>query len=108
MASNVHSTMRGVGIDLDQLIIANEKTVAIGNMKVNAGGDELGPGGIITKTHSERVKEANALHSMVPDNTPIATGTGTPTTTKAVEPDVVSENTNPKPARKKRAPRKNT
>ncbi|RLA20432.1 MAG: hypothetical protein DRQ62_10535, partial [Gammaproteobacteria bacterium] len=56
------------------LSIQNDKTIAIGNMNVNAGGDELGPGGKIVKTSSQRVREQAALHTMVPDDLPIQTG----------------------------------
>ena len=96
MSGNIHRTMRGVSINIDQLILNNEKEIAIGNMNVNARGDELGPNGKITKTHSARVQEVNALHSMVPDDMPIIS--------KADQ--VVSETTKPKVTRKKRGIKK--
>lgn len=43
--SKIYKTSRGKGIDMDKLRLANEDTIAVGNMKINARGDELGPGG---------------------------------------------------------------
>jgi hypothetical protein len=37
--------------------VANEKEIAIGNMKVNAAGDELGPGGIVLRTRNEIMQD---------------------------------------------------
>ena len=70
---NVFRTMRGKNIDLDKAMLQNEKVVAVGNMRVNARGDLLGPGGKIVKRHDERVREASNLHTMVPDDIPVAT-----------------------------------
>jgi hypothetical protein len=52
-----HRTMRGKMIDMDKLMRQNELMPAIGNMKVNARGDQLGPGGQIVKKHEEVVAE---------------------------------------------------
>ena len=38
-------TNKGQMLDFDALMIQNEKEIALGNMKVNARGDKLGPGG---------------------------------------------------------------
>ena len=40
-----YRTMQGREIDLEKLMRQQELSPAIGNMKVNARGDELGPGG---------------------------------------------------------------
>lgn len=48
-----HRTMRGKVIDMDSLRQKNELTPAVGNMKVNARGDEIGPGGKIIRTRDE-------------------------------------------------------
>lgn len=53
----VYRTMQGKQIDLDLLIKRNELTPAVGNAKVNARGDELGPGGKIIRKREEVVKE---------------------------------------------------
>jgi hypothetical protein len=55
--SNVHKTMQGKTIDMGKLISQNEMTVAVGNMKVNARGDRLGPGGKIIQTREEIIAE---------------------------------------------------
>ena len=53
----VYRTMQGKEIDLEKLMNQNELMPAIGNMKVNARGDELGPGGKIIKKREEVVAE---------------------------------------------------
>lgn len=63
----VYRTAQGKTIDMDKLRLANEKTIAVGNMKVNARGDQLGPGGAIAKTRNEVMQEYYKL------NTPVAT-----------------------------------
>lgn len=49
----VYSSMRGKEIDLEKLAMKHEHTPAVGNAKVNARGDQLGPGGQIVKTREE-------------------------------------------------------
>lgn len=46
---SVYRTMQGKEIDMTKLVMQNEMTVAVGNAKVNARGDELGPGGKIIR-----------------------------------------------------------
>ena len=46
-------SMRGREIDMEKLNLKNEMQPAVGNMKVNARGDELGPGGKIVRTREE-------------------------------------------------------
>ena len=48
-----YRTMRGREVDFEKLGIKNEMTPAVGNMRVNARGDELGPGGAIVRTKDE-------------------------------------------------------
>ena len=45
--------MQGKEIDMDKLAAQNELMPAIGNMKVNARGDELGPGGQIIRRRED-------------------------------------------------------
>ena len=52
-----YRTMQGREIDLDKLRIKNENTVAVGNARMNARGDELGPGGKIIKKREETTVE---------------------------------------------------
>lgn len=53
----VHRTMQGKTIDLDQLRQKNEMTMAVGNARMNARGDELGAGGKIIRRREEIVNE---------------------------------------------------
>lgn len=53
----VHRTMLGKEIDFEKLVRQNELTPAVGNMRVNARGDELGAGGKIIKKREEVVQE---------------------------------------------------
>ena len=43
----LHRSMQGKVVDMNKLVMQNEMAVAVGNVKVNARGDELGPGGKI-------------------------------------------------------------
>ena len=52
-----YRSMQGKVVDLDLLIKRNELTPAVGNAKVNARGDELGPGGKIVRKREEVMKE---------------------------------------------------
>lgn len=49
----VYKTMQGKTVDMDLLRKRNELTPAVGNAKVNARGDELGPGGKIIKKRED-------------------------------------------------------
>lgn len=53
----IYKTMQGKTIDFDSLRLANELVPAVGNMKVNARGDEIGPSGTIVRTRDEIVQE---------------------------------------------------
>ena len=53
----VYRTMQGKAVDMDLLRQRNELTPAVGNARVNARGDELGPGGKIVKKREDVVKE---------------------------------------------------
>ena len=56
-AKKQHRSMRGKQVDMDLLRKRNELTPAAGNAKVNARGDELGPGGQIIKKREDIIKE---------------------------------------------------
>jgi hypothetical protein len=67
-----YRSMQGKVVDLGQLISKNELTPAVGNTKVNARGDELGPGGKIVRTKEEIMAEyyknrGNSLPDAVPN-----------------------------------------
>ena len=53
----VYKTMQGKTVDMDLLRQRNELTQAVGNAKVNARGDELGPGGKIVRKKEEVLRD---------------------------------------------------
>lgn len=63
-----HRSMRGKQVDMDLLRKRNELTPAVGNARVNARGDELGPGGQIIKKREEVVAEHYAQAGSVQDS----------------------------------------
>ncbi len=52
-----YTSMQGKEIDMEKLALRNELSVAVGNMKVNARGDELGAGGKITRTREQILQD---------------------------------------------------
>jgi hypothetical protein len=64
--SKIYKTAQGKNVDIDALRLANESAIAVGNIKTNARGDELGPGGVIVKTRNQLVNEyyqSNAVYT---------------------------------------------
>lgn len=59
-----HVTYRGTTIDMDSLRRDNEKVPAIGNMKVNAKGDQIN-GGVVTKTADQIARENHRVQSAI-------------------------------------------
>ena len=55
---SVYRTMQGKEVDMHKLAMQNEMTLAVGNARVNARGDELGPGGKIIRKREDILKEA--------------------------------------------------
>ena len=83
-----YRTMQGKPIDMDLLRQRNELTPAVGNARVNARGDELGPGGKIVR------KREDVLAEYYADNTPATqfeTPTKDPVTETPVEPELAVE-----------------
>lgn len=56
-ARKTYKTMRGKVVDMELLQQRNELTPAVGNARVNARGDELGPGGKIIRKKEQVVKD---------------------------------------------------
>jgi hypothetical protein len=52
-----YTSVRGKEIDMEKLSLRNEKTPAVGNMRVNARGDELGEGGKIIRTREQVLQD---------------------------------------------------
>lgn len=57
MSRRVYRTMQGKEVDMDQLLQKNETVPAVGNVRMNARGDELGAGGKVVKTREEIVSK---------------------------------------------------
>ncbi len=53
----VYKTMQGREVDMEKLMRQHELMPAVGNIRVNARGDELGPGGKIVKRKEDIVNE---------------------------------------------------
>ena len=53
----VYRSMQGKEVDMGKLVMQNEMTMAVGNVKVNARGDELGAGGKIIKKREDALRE---------------------------------------------------
>ncbi len=53
----VYRTANGKTVDMDLLRQRNELTPAVGNSRVNARGDELGPGGKIVRKREDILKD---------------------------------------------------
>lgn len=56
-AKKIYKSMQGKEIDLDKLRDKHEATLAVGNARMNARGDEIGPGGKITRKREDVVNE---------------------------------------------------
>jgi len=52
----IKRTNKGQTVDMQSLTLANETTVAVGNMKVNARGDQLDSKGNVVKTKTEQAQ----------------------------------------------------
>lgn len=66
MTKKIYRSAQGKNIDVDMIRLQNEETIAVGNMRVNARGDELGPGGIVVRTRNEVMTEhynSNAVYT---------------------------------------------
>jgi hypothetical protein len=69
--AKIHRSARGQAVDMDMIRLSNETTIAIGNQKVNARGDQLGPGGQIVKSRAEIMSEYHALNTEMANDGPI-------------------------------------
>ncbi len=81
----VYTTANGRRINLDAIIAHNEESIAVGNMKTNARGDELGPGGKIERKRNEVMADYYKL------NTPVATDNVPRSHKKTVQKDLTDD-----------------
>lgn len=64
--NNVYKTLRGKQLDMGAFVAKNDRVVAVGNMNVNARGDEVDGEGNVIKSRAEIMREYHSLHTMVP------------------------------------------
>lgn len=70
--SNKYRTAHGKMVDIDKLRLVNEKTIAVGNMKVNARGDQLGQGGEVVATRNQVMNQQYKVRgTVISDNMPM-------------------------------------
>ena len=73
----VYRTAQGRELDIERLRLQNEMVPVIGNMKVNARGDQLGSGGKILKTREQIMDDHYRtrldVNTNVPQDGPIPT-----------------------------------
>lgn len=53
----IYKSMKGKNVDVDALRLTNEEVIAVGNLKTNARGDKLGPGGKVVQTRNQVMDE---------------------------------------------------
>ena len=68
MPKRVYRTSRGATVDMRTMLTKNETVPAVGNMRVNARGDEITADGTITKTRNQIMQEYHNLSTMVPQD----------------------------------------
>lgn len=67
----IYTTANGKKINIDSIIAQNEDTIAVGNMKVNARGDQLGPGGTVETPKSKVMSDYYKLNTPVAVDVPL-------------------------------------
>jgi hypothetical protein len=61
--SKIYKTVKGKSVDIDKVKLANESAIAVSNMRVNARGDALGPGGQVTEGRNQVMDRVYAVES---------------------------------------------
>ena len=84
----VYKSMQGKTVDIDLLRQRHELTPAVGNVRVNARGDELGKGGEIVKKREEIVNEYYKHQKPMPDEVPVKR---TQTSTQAPKKEITHD-----------------
>jgi len=65
MPKNLYTTADGKTLNIDQMRLLNEKVIAVGNMGVNARGDQINSNGDIIKTRNEIMKERRSTNTFI-------------------------------------------
>jgi hypothetical protein len=87
---SIYRTARGVQLDIDQLRLANETVVAVGNQRINARGDRLDDKGNIVKTKDDVMTEhyKSRVRNTSPTDQPIIDSSNE---AKRMKADVIDE-----------------
>jgi hypothetical protein len=94
----IYRTAQGRQLDIEKLRLQNESVPAIGNMRVNARGDQLGPGGKVVKSREQMLDDhyktnvSKRANNTVTDEIPTKGGKAQKVETFApgkIEPDTV-------------------
>ena len=75
-----YKSMQGKEVDMEKLMLQNELMPAVGNIRVNARGDELGPGGAIIRKREDII---NAYYEDNPAAAPMRSKASDPATTNS-------------------------
>lgn len=67
--NKVYKTASGQTVDMERLRLMNETTQAVGNMHVNARGDEIDSEGTVIRTRNEVMREHYKDKNQQKDNT---------------------------------------
>jgi hypothetical protein len=59
----IYKTTQGKAIDMDSIRLVNEKTIAVGNMRVNAAGDQLGSGGAVVRSRNQTMDQQYQINN---------------------------------------------
>lgn len=87
----IYKTAQGKQVDLDLLISRNELTPAVGNAKVNARGDELGPGGKIVRKREDVMQERYKQSPTMARENVVRQDAGTSENVQPVQENTASE-----------------
>lgn len=90
--AKLYRSAQGALVDMEKLRLSNEETIAVGNMKVNARGDQLGPGGRVIKTRNQLMKEHYQINPATPRlNKPVHKSKTRPVNPVTAEEPVVAD-----------------
>jgi len=90
----MYRSMQGRMIDIEQLRAANEETIAVGNMNVNARGDVIGAGGQVATPKADVIAKYYEQPKGRADDTPTRMK---PTPARKVAPAPKAVETKPAP-----------
>lgn len=72
MNKRTYKTAQGTQLDIDQLRLLNESVVAVGNMRVNARGDEVNSDGSIKTPKGEIMRSQYRMNTTQVKDLPVA------------------------------------